>query len=819
LRAALRLLVKDRSFSTSVILTLAVCLGANAAVFTVVESVLLRPMPFPEADRIVGIGDVYPTITPNDILSNDVPSYFDRLTAVDTLAEQALFTFWFDTIVINGVAEEMRGMRVSPSLFPLLRVPPALGRTFSEAEAEIGAEQKIVLSHGLWQRLYGGDPAVIGTDVRLGWTGRRYTIVGVMPPGFAFFDRGDDGHAQSSTRGVQFWIPLALTAAQKSDGARTRYGYFHIGRLRAGATVDQVQAQIDAVHAAIVKRFPEFRYSELGMYTLVTPLQDALTRDIRGTLYLLWGAAGFVLLIGAINIANLARARARLRARELATRLSLGARRLQVARQLILEGLLPAAIGGVAATGVAAAILGLLRVSGMAYLPNAGEVRIEAPTFAFVGAVCALVGVLIGLVPAMSIGNVTLNQVLADGSRSGTSGRAARLFGNGLVVTEVALSVVLLIGATLLLTSFRHLLSIDAGFTAARVTTATIFPPPSRYPDDRAMAALIDRFLDAMRALPGVEAAGITSNVPLSGFESPSTVSAAEDRAAAATEPLVPSVISVTPGYFEAMRTPLLAGRRFDARDRADSMRVAVLDERLAARLWPDQDPIGKAVYRGDAGPYTVVGVVGEVRFESLAGQKESIGTAYFPHTQAPPMPRLRWIAVKSVTDPEVIAREARRVLATIDPELPLSDISTMEQRTSRSLVPERLAMGLAALFGLIALFLSMFGIYAVLAYVVAQRTREIGIRIALGSTVRGIFDLVFREGLTLVVAGLIIGLAGAVAVGRILEDQVFGVRPTDPVILVSVAVVTGLVALVACVAPSIRATRVDPVEVLNATP
>ena len=412
LRAAARLLGKDQAFSATVILTLAICLGANVSIFTVVQSVLLRPLPFPEADRVVGIGDVYPTITPNDILSNDVPSYYDRLAAVSALEEQALFTLWFDTLVIDGIAEEVRGLRATPSLFRVLRVAPALGRTFADAEGEIGAEQRIVLSYGLWQRLYGGDPSALGRELRLGWTGRPYTVIGVMPQDFAFFDRGYAGHARTPGQPVQFWIPFAPTPAQKTDAARTRYGFFHIGRLRDGATVEQVQAQIDALHARNVKRFPQFRYAELVMYTVVTPLQEALTREIRGTLYLLWGAAGFVLLIGAINIVNVARARARLRARELATRLSLGAGWDHVTRQLVIEGLMPAAIGGVASVAVGAAILRALRAGGVDQLPNAAQVQVDVTAWAFVAAVSVLVGLLIGLVPAASMAGVVVNQRL-----------------------------------------------------------------------------------------------------------------------------------------------------------------------------------------------------------------------------------------------------------------------------------------------------------------------------------------------------------------------------------------------------------------------
>jgi putative ABC transport system permease protein len=448
-------------------------------------------------------------------------------------------------------------------------------------------------------------------------------------------------------------------------------------------------------------------------------------------------------------------------------------------------------------------------------LANASSVEMDAAVFGFIGAVSVLVGVLVGLVPVATAGALSINQVHGEGSRLATSGRASRLFRRGLVVTQVAMSVVLLIAATLLFTSFRHLLSVDGGFTAARVTTATIFPPPSRYEDPAALAALSNRLLNRVRLLPGVQSAGITSNIALSGFASPSTVSTRPPDQTAPEGPVVPSVVSITPGYFETMSTPLVRGRYFSDSDHADALRVAIVDDRLAGRLWPHEDPLGQRLYRGSAGPYTVVGIVQEVRFEGLV-PSASIGTAYFPHTQTPPLPRLRWIAVKAATEPAALVRALRQALVEIDPDLPLSDVQTMDERTWRSVVPQRLAMNLASMFGMTALFLSMLGIYGVLAYVVARRTREIGIRIALGSTVRGIFDLVFREGVSLIAAGLLVGLAGAVAVAHTLQGQLFGVRATDPLILGAVASLTGGVALIACVAPAARAARVDPVEVLT---
>ena len=815
LHASLRLLVKNPGFSTTVILTLAICLGAHAAIFTVVHAVILRPLPVPDPDRIVAMGDVYPTITPNDILSNDVPSYFDRLAALTTLEEQAMFTFWFDTLPLDGVAQELRGMRVTPSLFHVLRVPPLLGRTFTESEGEPGDEQKIVLSYALWQRLYGGDVNVLGRPLRLGWTGKSYTIVGVMPREFSFFDRGYSGHA-TPTPTVQFWIPLAVTPEQKSDSARTRYGFYHIGRLRPEATVQQVQSQLDALHAANIKRFPQFRYEELGMYSAVTQLHEALTRPVRRTLYLLWAGAGFVLLVGAINITNLSMARASARRRELATRLALGASRFHVVRQLLIEALVPAVLGGAAGLVVGSAIIELLALDGLDNLPYAADVRINATTMAFVAIVAAAVGLIVGVVPATTAGAWRIHEVLSDASRSGTAGRAVRLLRRVLVVAQVALSLVLLIGATLLFTSLRHLLALDGGFRPDGVVTATIFPPPSRYPDAQAVVRLLDRVRERARQIPGVSAAGITSNIALSGFESPATVSPA-DRMGSDVEPLVPSIVVATPGYFETMGTPLVRGRYFADADREAAARVAILDEHLARRLWPDQDPIGKAIFRGEFGPSTVVGVVREVRLERLAGAIDAIGTAYFPHAQAPPMPRLRWIAIKSTGDTAAVVRALQAAIAEIDPDLPVADVQTMNERTARSLVPQRLATNLATMFAGVALLLSMLGIYGVVTMLVARRTREIGIRMALGSTARGVLRLVLSEALVLIGVGLVLGLGGALAMARVLTGLVFGVRATEPALLGAAALATACAALFACIAPAQRAARVNPVDVLSA--
>jgi predicted permease len=551
------------------------------------------------------------------------------------------------------------------------------------------------------------------------------------------------------------------------------------------------------------------------MYPSVMPLQDALTRRIRRTLYLLWAGAAFVLLIGAINIANLSLARASARRHELATRLALGAGRFRVTRQLIVEAIVPAGLGGLVGLMAAALLLRAMELGGSATLPNSSAIHIDAATVGVGALASTLVALLIGIMPATTLESATINRVLTDGARSGTAGRSMRVFRRGVVVTQVALSVMLLVAGTLLFASFRYLISVDAGFTAGGVVTGTVFPPPSRYQDSQAVAALLNRIRERVLAIPGVQAAGFTSNIALSGYESPSTVSA-DNNPAPDVAPLVPSVLEVTPGYFEAMSTPLVRGRRFEETDRVDSLKVAIVDEPLARRLWPNEDPLGKPIYRGEAGPFTVVGLVRNVRFEGLAGKIDAIGTAYFPHTQAPPLGRLRWIAVRSAADSAATVRAVRSALLEIDQDLPLSDIQTMTERKDRALVSQRLAMGLAMIFAVTAQFLSLLGIYGVLAHLVARRTREIGIRMALGSTVTAIFRLVLAEGVWLISAGLVIGVGGALVVAQSLASLLYGVQPTDPLLLGTVALATGCVGLLACLGPARRAAHVDPVEVLS---
>ena len=815
IRFGLKLLWKDRGYASTAILTLAVCLGANAAIFTIVNSVLLKPLPVPDSDRILLMSNQYPNSgsSATNSISSGVPDYYDRLREVKTYEEQALYNSINMSVEVDGSPELIHGLSATPSLFRLLHVPPAQGRIFEESEGEIGNEQKVILGYALWQQLYAGNP-VAGQEIRLG--GRPFAIVGVMPRGFEFADAE-----------ARFWIPLAFTARQKSDDSRHNNSWNNVGRLKPGATIQQAQEQVNAVNAANLERFPQYKQLLInaGFHTTVERLQDVLVHSIRPTLYLLWGGAAFVLLIGGVNIANLALARSSLRMKELSTRLALGASRLQVARQLIIESVLLALAGGLGGVLTGFGILRGLQAIGVDRIPRASEIHMDLAVVAVTMGVAVIAGIAIGLVPVVLLFNINLSTVLRQESRTGTGGRKSRAVRRVLVVVQVAFAFVLLIGSGLLLASFRNLLAVDPGFKAEGVITAGIGMPPVRYPMDSDVRSFTNRVLAAIRSVPGVVNAGGTTIIPLGGNHSDSVI-LAEGYEMKPGESLVsPMQLIVTPGYFEAMGTPLVRGRPFNDHDNETGPGAVIVDERLARRFWPGADPIGRRMYRPENPKdllkvdehthwLTVVGVVREVQLEDLAGGTGTAGAYYFPAAQA--APRGMVLAIKAAGDPAAVLRAVRTDLGKIDPAMPLSNVKTMTEYTSLSLMSRRAAMMLATSFALVSLFLSGIGIYGVLAYLVTQRSREIGIRIALGSTARGIFKLVLREGLWLVGGGLLFGFVGTAMLRRTLEGQIYGLGAMDPVVIGIVLLTLGLIALGACSLPARRATKVDPMTVLN---
>lgn len=807
LKYAIRFLIRSKGFSAAVILTLSACIGVNVAIFAIVNSVLLRPLPVPDSQEIILMSNRYPKAGVGHQFTSSSGDYFDRREKVTALTEQADFRFSAVTIDLNGTAQREKAMKATPSLFPLLRVESLLGRTFSAAEGEIGAEQKIILSYGFWQQMFGGSPAALGREVRL--DGHPFIVVGVMPRNFVFIDPE-----------VRMWIPAAFTDDQKT--VHHNNGWYNIGRLKPGATVQQVQAQIDALNASNLEKFPQFKelLVNAGFHTSVEPLQEMVVGDVRSVLRLLWAGSVLVLLIGVLNVANLAVARVTLRKKEFATRMALGAGRAQLLGQFLTENLLLAGFSGVAGVMVGALVLRVIAKTGLNHFPRASEVRIDSHV------VWVAIWMAIGasaLLSSLSVAGISVrgfHNFLRDSERAATAAKA-RPVRQGLVVAQIAFAFALLVGAGLLLASFRELLKVDPGYRTDNIVTASLSAPPSKYNDSQ-LDFLVRQSVEAVRQIAGVATAGVSTNVPLAGDYNNSVILAEGYVMKPGESVISPIRLSVTPGYLETMGIPLIRGRYFRDSDDAHAPLVVLVDEKLAKRFWPGRDPIGQKMYEPDADAaitdknirYTVVGVVRSVRLEDLSGRGNQEGAYYFPYSQRTSNNFM--IAARTAGNSAAVVSAIRAQIAAIDPELPLFDVRTMAQREELSLSARRTSMFLGLAFGVLALFLAAFGIYGVLAYLVAQRRKEIGIRVALGSTHSGVVKLVLQEGLALVAAGLALGLIGSISLRSIVRTEIYGVAPLDPFVLGSVAILFGGIALIACVVPARRAMQVDPAVVLS---
>jgi len=812
LRLAVRSLLGDKGFTLTVVLTVAVCIAANTATFAVVNSVLLRPLPVPDAGSILLMANRYPKAGADVGYDSASGDYYDRLRDVHVFSEQALFRTTGQTLQMRDTPERVTGMQATPSLFRLLRVPPAYGRAFTDAEGEPGANHETILSDGLSRQLFSTPRAALGRDVRIG--GQPYTVVGVMPAGFNFIDPE-----------VRLWVPAAFTAEQRE--VRHSNNWQSVGRLKPGATLEQAQSQVDALNRANLDRFPSFKdlLINAGFHTVVVPLADMLVKQVRGALYLLWGGAAFVLLIGAVNVANLVLARTTVRRKELATRLALGAGAGRLIRQLVTESILAALAGGALGAALGAGLLAALAHGGIETLPRAGEIRVDGLVVLAMLGTAALVGIVIGLIPSVQVVRARVNDVLREESRSGTGGRRARRVRRILVVAQVGLAFVLLAGAGLVLASFRQLLHVDPGFDVKGVVTAATSVPQSLYPKDVDARALMDRTLDAIRAIPGVTAAGATSTIPWGGDHNDSVILAEGYIMKPGESVISPEQVTVTPGYFEAMRIAMVAGRPFDRRDGESAPGAILVDEPLARHFWPGRNPIGRRMYlpqdihnllKTDEHTHwmTVAGVVRPVHTTDVEGSGNPVGAYYLPYAQN--VQRGYALAIRTTGDTGPILRAVRARFAAIAPNLALFDVHTMEERGDLALASRRASLTLAMFFGCLALFLSGVGIYGVLAYLVTQRQREIGIRAALGCTASGVVKLVLGEAVWLLGAGLLLGVAGSVALRSVVAGQLYGVKPLDPVVMSAVVLTLAAVGLAACALPARRATRVAPVTVLR---
>ena len=811
LKFAVRSLWRAKGFAVTVLLTFAVCIAANTALFAIVNSVVLRPLPVPEANSILLMSNEYPKagVIQDSSSSGD---YFDGLRELTAFESQAAFRQEDQTVELNGLPQRIHGMIVTPSWFTLLRVSPELGRPFLEEEGEMGREREVILSHGLWEQLFAGKRDAIGRDLRI--SGQPFRIVGVMPAGFNFVDPD-----------VRLWMPLAFTPEEKT--LHHSNNWYYIGRLKPGATLQQAQAQVNAVNNENFERFPEFKdiLVNAGFYTEVRPLQAMITGGVKKTLYLLWGGAILVLLIGGLNIANLALTRLSLRRKEMATRIALGAGRVQLMRQLILENLGLALLGGVSGIALGAGLLRMLSVIGLEHMPRAGEVRMDATVVFVALGLSVLAGLFVGLFPVVSASKIGINDALHEDSRTGTTGKKTRSVRQLLVAAQIAFAFALLVGAALFLASFQRLLQVDPGFKPAGVVTASVSLPQARYAKSEDWRHFVDRALPALRALPGVTLAGATTMIPLGTDHNDGVIFAEGYQMRPGESVISPLNIVATPGYFETMGIPIVKGRSFEDRDNESSLQVAIVDERLAQHFWPNSDPIGRRLYRpSDAKNLqktdehtiwlTVVGVARSLRYEHLDDTGATVGAYYLPAAQAPD--NNFTFALKTAGDTDSAVRSLRAEISRLDPDLAVFNAHSMSERIDLSLASRRTSMLLANAFGGVTLFLATLGIYGVLAYLVAQRTREIGIRVALGSSRAAVLKLVLREGFQLVLVGLILGVVGAASLQKFVATEIYGVRALDPLVLASVMALLSIVALVACVVPARRALRVDPITALR---
>ena len=806
LRYAIRSLRKQPIFTLVAVLTLTLGIGANTAIFSLLYQILLRPLPYADADRLVFIWNTYPLMgLPQANVS--IPDYLDRKTQAPAIEDATLFTMRSLNLAAaqgQGQPEQVRGLAVTPSFFSTLGRRPFLGRAFVDDEARPGADKFVVLTYSTWASHFGGDRAIVGRDIRL--NGEPYQVTGVMP-----------ADVELPSNDIAMLVPFAFTAAQMSDNARGNEFSSMIARLRPRAGLDQLNAQMKTIVDRNLDRLPERRAFAVsaGFGGIAVPIREQLVGDARAPLYVLQAGVLAVLLIACANVASLLLMRATGRARELAIRITLGAGRWRLLRQLLTEGVVLSTCGAIGGLALGLAGVRGLVALGSRQVPGMAGASLNPAVLAFATLLALVTGLVFGLVPALAVIRGNTSAVLKEDTARGSAGKRTGFTRATLVIVETGLALVLLVGAGLLIKSFARLQGVNPGFSPERVLTAQLSVPAVRYPDSAARRAFWTRLVERVRAIPGVTAVGLTSNVPFNGNVGSGSYSIVgytppqNDAQPHGRQEIVGG------DYFRAMQIPLVAGRLFTDADTADSPPVVVIDEFLVKRYFAGRSPIGQQIRRG--GPtspaFTIVGVVGTINSIDLGAPvaKERI---YYPVAQQPNAAMA--LVVKTGTNEQALVSQVRSAVASIDPEQPIADVRTMGQWMARSLDGRRSPMLLLALFGAVALTLSAIGIYGVLAFGVAERSREFGIRQALGADPRAIFSLVLAQGMRTTGAGVTLGLAGSAALTRYLQSLLFGVAPHDVSVYATVSIVLLAVAMAACYLPARRATLVDPAVALR---
>lgn len=799
LRHGVRLLLRSPGFTAIAVAALAIGIGANTAVFSVVNTLLIQPLPYRDADRLAIIWEHnLPRDRKNNVVSpgnfihwREMQHSFEDMAAISGTVGSSFSV----TVTGAGEPEDVPVQYVTASFFSVLGVNPVLGRAFTNEEDKPG-NRVVIISDRLWRRKFSGDASLLQKTIAINGTPRE--VVGVMPPGFSYLDK---------TVGV--WIPMGFTAEARTPRGR----WINVaGRLKPGATFEQAQQDMTRVHAELTRLFPDFN---TGWTARVVPVREELTGNVRPALLILLAAVAFVLLIACANVANLLLARATSRQRELAVRAALGAGRMRIVRQLVAESLVLAIAGGISGLLLAGWGLAVLRTVVAEKIPvqRLEAVGIDGWVLGFTLFTSLCTGLIFGLIPAISVSSSALNDALKDGGRSGSAARGNRIRA-GFVIAEVALALILLTGAGLLIRSFAKLLNTSPGFNAERTLTLDVSLPGSRYGDSAKRVEFLQRLIDQVAALPGVQATGAISFLPLTGLGAATSYEVVGHPIPPKGEEPVCDVRVATNGYFKALGIPLLRGRWFNEDDQNDIKNRVIVNEAMARRHWPTEDPIGKRIKISwnDTREDEIIGVVGDVRHAGLDTEPRAMN--YWPYRRFS-YPSMT-LATKTSGDPTSSVNAIASIVRNLDPLLAISDVRTMEQVVDDSVAQRRVTMLMLAIFAGAALVLAAVGIYGVIAYSVTQRTQEIGIRMALGARHQDVLRMVVGNAMLLTGIGIAIGVAGGLLLTRLMRELLFQVRPADPMTFVSVAAVLAAVAFVASFFPGRRAASVDPLIALR---
>jgi putative ABC transport system permease protein len=798
LRFGARMLRRSPGFTAVAVIALALGIGGNTAIFSVVNAVLLRPLPYTEPDRIMR---VFATAPERGLDRTSTSFQRSKAIADQTQLFERAGYYTFDTANLTGIDEprQLTVIKMSAGTLDVLKASPAIGRNFLAEEDTPGGAPVVIISHNLWLRQYGAAPDIVGRSITL--DGGSHTVIGVMGHDFNF-----------PSREIDAWLPRAFEPSFLNREIIERgAGYLSvIGRLKPGTTVEQAESEMKSI--AEGNKIPD--HPDSGFGTAIVPLLEVATQGVRPTLFILLGAVGFVLLIACANVANLLLAKAAGRQKEIAVRAALGASRVRLIRQFLNESILLALMAGVLGALLASWGVDVLVSAATGNIPRAAEISLDGSVLGFTGLIALLTGVIFGLAPAIQLSKADLNDALKDTSRGSTGGLRRARTRSVLVVAEVALSVILLIGAGLLIKSFVLLQRVDSGFNPNRLLVANISLPTSRYAEPAQRSSFYTRLCQELAAVPGVVSAAATQSLPLSGNDARSPIAIDGRAVPPISERPIVTLGIVSPDYFLTMGIPLLQGRFFTEQDNATAPITTIINQSFARRFFPDENPIGKRILTGGAQVVAreIIGVVGDVRQTGLdtapaegfylsSNQRPQLAMSVVMRTEGPPL--------------SVGSAVRARVLA-IDKDQPIASMQTMDEVVASSVSGQRFTSLLLGAFAGVALLLAAIGIYSVMAYTVSQRTGEIGLRMALGAQTRDVMRLVVRQGMTMTVTGLTIGLAGAFGLTRVMSSLLFNVSATDPITFGAVAILLGGVALGACLLPARRATKVDPMVALR---